>query len=111
MIRQTGGKSALHCKNKVIGAYSLYDRDFAKADTVKFTLYGKAKLDVAKIPEFIASYGNNLKFTMDAKAPYFTYFLKKNSREKNVDARAVIEDFLNGVRENLKIAQDSVKKE
>ena len=66
---------------------------------------------VAKIPEFIASYGNNLKFTMDAKAPYFTYFLKKNSREKNVDARAVIEDFLNGVRENLKIAQDSVKKE
>ena len=27
-----------------------------------------------------------------------------------MDARAVIEDFLNGVRENLKIAQDSVKK-
>ena len=93
-------------------AHTVYMTEISqKADTVKFTLYGKAKLDVAKIPEFIASYGNNLKFTMDAKAPYFTYFLKKNSREKNVDARAVIEDFLNGVRENLKIAQDSVKKE
>ena len=93
-------------------AHEVYMTEISqKADTVKFTLYGKAKLDVAKIPEFIASYGNNLKFTMDAKAPYFTYFLKKNSREKNVDARAVIEDFLNGVRENLKIAQDSVKKE
>ena len=93
-------------------AHEVYMTEISqKADTVKFTLYGKAKLDVAKIPEFIASYGNNLKFTMDAKAPYFTYFLKKNSREKNVDARAVIEDFLNGVQEKLKIAQDSVKKE
>ena len=93
-------------------AHEVYMTEISqKADTVKFTLYGKAKLDVAKIPEFIASYGNNLKITMDAKAPYFTYFLKKNSREKNVDARAVIEDFLDGVRENLKIAQDSVKKE
>ena len=93
-------------------AHEVYMTEISqKADTVKFTLYGKAKLDVAKIPEFIASYGNNLKFTMDAKAPYFTYFLKKNSREKNVDARTVIEDFLNGVQEKLKIAQDSVKKE
>ena len=93
-------------------AHAVYMTEISqKADTVKFTLYGKAKLDVAKIPEFIASYGNNLKFTMDAKAPYFTYFLKKNSREKNVDARTVIEDFLNGVQEKLKIAQDSVKKE
>ena len=93
-------------------AHTVYMTEISqKADTVKFTLYGKAKLDVAKIPEFIASYGNNLKFTMDAKAPYFTYFLKKNSREKNVDARTVIEDFLNGVQEKLKIAQDSVKKE
>ena len=72
-----------------------------KADTVKFTLYEKAKLDVAKIPEFVASYGNNLKFVMDAKAPYFTYFFKKNSREKNVDVRAVIDAFLSGMRETL----------
>ena len=56
-------------------AHAVYMTEISqKADTVKFTLYGKAKLDVAKIPEFIASYGNNLKFTMDAKAPYFTYF-------------------------------------
>ena len=48
-------------------AHEVYMTEISqKADTVKFTLYGKAKLDVAKIPEFIASYGNNLKFTMDA---------------------------------------------
>ena len=76
-----------------------------KADTIRFTLYEKAKLDVAKIPEFVASYGNSLKFTMDAKAPFFTYFLKKNSREKNVDALVVLNDFLKAASEKLKLQQ------
>lgn len=48
-----------------------------KADTVKFTLYGKAKLDVAKIPEFIASYGNNLKITMMPKHRILLIFEEK----------------------------------
>ena len=74
-----------------------------KADTVKFTLYEKAKLDVVKIPELVAIFGNNLKFTMDAKAPYFTYFLKKNSREKNVDVKTVVEKFLDCAAEKLRL--------
>lgn len=65
-----------------------------KGEQLKFTLYEKAKIDPVKIPEFVASYGPNLKFTADAKAPYFMYFLKKNTREKNVDALEVLEKFL-----------------
>lgn len=65
-----------------------------KADTLKFTLYEKAKIDVAKIPEFVAKYGQRVKFTADAKAPYFIYFLKQNSREKKVDTGEVLEEFL-----------------
>ena len=65
-----------------------------KGDMLKFVLYEKAKLDVAKIPVLIAAHGNSLKFTADAKNPYFTYFLKKNSREKNINALEILEDFL-----------------
>ena len=65
-----------------------------KGDTIKFTLYERAKIDVVKIPQLVASYGSNVKFTADSKTPYFTYFLKKNSREKNVTVSEVIEKFL-----------------
>lgn len=65
-----------------------------KADFLKFTLYEKARVDVGKIPELVALYEPNVKFTADAKAPYFTYILKKNSREKKVDAKAILENFL-----------------
>ena len=87
-------------------AHKIYMTEVSqKSDTIRFTLYEKAKLDVAKIPEFVASYGNSLKFTMDAKAPFFTYFLKKNSREKNVDALVVLNDFLKAASEKLKLQQ------
>lgn len=65
-----------------------------KADTIKFTLYEKAKLDVTKIPVLVAAHPNSVKFVADAKAPYFIYFLKKNSREKNKKPLDVLEDFL-----------------
>lgn len=83
-------------------AHKAYFTEVAqKGETLKFTLYEKAKIDVAKLPEFVASYGNNLKFTADAKAPYFTYFLKKNSRDKNVDALEILEAFLTEAGEKL----------
>lgn len=69
-----------------------------KGDTLKFTLYEKAKLDAAKIPELIALYDSNVRFTADAKAPYFTYVLRKNSREKNVDAHTALEKFLSDMQ-------------
>ena len=83
-------------------AHSVYMTEIAqKADTVRFTLYEKAKLDVAKIPDFVASYNNSLKFSMDTKAPYFTSLMKKNSRDKNTDVMAVINKILSDVKQNL----------
>lgn len=72
-----------------------------KGDTIKFTLYEKAKINAAKIPDFVNRYGANLKFAADAKAPCFTYFLKKNNRDKNVDALLVLEQFLEAAQELL----------
>ena len=65
-----------------------------KEDTIKFVLYEKAKIDVGKIPVLIAAHGSNVKFVADAKNPYFIYFLKKNSREKNKKPLDILEDFL-----------------
>ncbi len=65
-----------------------------KGDTIRFTLYEKARIDAAGIPGLIASYGTNLKFTADLKAPYFTYFLRKNTREKNCNPLELLEKFL-----------------
>ena len=65
-----------------------------KAETLKFTLYEKAEIDVVKIPEFVAGFGQKVRFMADAKAPYFTYFLKQNTREKNVGVKEILEEFL-----------------
>lgn len=89
-------------------AHSVYMTEIAqKADTVRFTLYEKAKLDVAKIPDFVASYNNSLKFSMDTKAPYFTFLMKKNSRDKNTDVMAVINKILSDVKQNLCIKKET----
>ncbi len=53
-----------------------------KEDIMKFTLYERAKIDAAKIPEFVACFGTNMKFTADARNPYFTYSLKKSAGAK-----------------------------
>ena len=47
-----------------------------------------------KIPELVAAYDPYVKFQTDAKAPCFIYFLKKNSKVKNVDAMDILEKFL-----------------
>ena len=69
-----------------------------KGDTLRFLLYEKARIDVARIPDLVTSYGQSVTFTADAKAPAFTYFLRKNSREKGRDAREVLEGFLKAAR-------------
>ncbi len=80
-------------------AHQLYFTEVSgKGDTLRFTLYEKARIDVTKIPEFVAGFGQDVKFTADAKAPYFTYFLKKNSRSKNVDEKEVLEQFLTAAK-------------
>lgn len=80
-------------------AHQLYFTEVSgKGNTLRFTLYEKARIDVTKIPEFVAGFGQDVKFTADAKAPYFTYFLKKNSRSKNVDEKEVLEQFLTAAK-------------
>ena len=80
-------------------AHEIYFTEVSqKGDTLRFLLYEKARIDVAKIPELVAVYGQSLKFTADAKTPAFTYFLRKNSREKNRDVREVLEEFLKAAR-------------
>ena len=80
-------------------AHEIYFTEVSqKGDTLRFLLYEKARIDVAKIPELAAVYGQSLKFTADAKTPAFTYFLRKNSREKNRDVREVLEEFLKAAR-------------
>lgn len=81
-----------------------------KGDTVRFRLYERAGIDVTKIPELTAQYAGSVKFTADTKTPFFTYVLRKNSREKNVDALTVIENFLRTAGEILLPAEDPVKK-
>ena len=76
-------------------AHRLYFTEVAqKGESVRFTLYEKARIDVAKIPELVAAYGQKVTFTADPKNPYFTYHLKKNSRDKNMDIKSVVEQFL-----------------
>lgn len=62
-----------------------------KGDSIKFALYEKAKIDVTKIPAFVAGYGSNVKFTADARAPYFTYILKKSTAIKARRGKATIQ--------------------
>lgn len=76
-------------------AHRAYFTEVAERDgNLRFTFYEKAKIDVAKIPELIQAYGASLKFTADAKKPYFTYFIRKNSRDKNADTKERLEKFL-----------------
>lgn len=76
-------------------AHLVYFTEVAqKGETLKFTLYQKARIDAAKIPEFVAGFEPNVRFTADTKAPYFTYFLKKNSKDRGRDAMEVLEGFL-----------------
>lgn len=83
-------------------AHAAYVTEVAqKADAVRFTLYERAGLDAAKIPEFVASYGGAAAFAMDAKEPYFTYFLRKNSREKAADVPELVGRFLKNVVQTL----------
>lgn len=65
-----------------------------KEEQLKFVLYEKAKVDVAKIPEFVAQYEGKVKFVADSKGPYFVYRLKQNSREKVMDVPALVLKFL-----------------
>ncbi len=62
-------------------------------DSLKFTMFERAKIDAGRIPELIAAVPG-LKFTADAKNPYFVCLLGRNSREKNRDVLEVLKQLL-----------------
>lgn len=76
-------------------AHACYFTEIAqKADVLRMTLHEKAKINPAKIPEFVALFDNRMKFSADKKAPSFSYALKLNSREKKKEIQTVLEDIL-----------------
>ena len=69
-----------------------------KGESIRFTMYEKAKVRVEKIPELIEQYKGNLKFTVDAN-PYFTYLKKgKNKKDKDEDVLELVKNVLNDIK-------------
>ena len=69
----------------------------------RLTMFQRAKLDVAKIPEIVAEYKGDLKFQAGQEAPYFLY---RDQRNKNKDCMAMMEK----TKELLKKLDDIVEK-
>ncbi len=79
-------------------AHKYYFTEVAqKGEEVRFTLFERAKVNPAKIPEFVAQYGGKMKFYPDKKMPCFVYLLKMNSRQKET-AMEVIEKVLSDAK-------------
>ena len=61
-------------------AHRLYLTEISeKGNQIRFVLYEKADVNVAKIPEIVQLFRPYLNFRMDAKNPYFVYDKKKGS--------------------------------
>ena len=68
-----------------------------KDSQIKFVLYEKADVNVAKIPEVVRLFQPYLSFKMDAKNPYFIYEKKKGSP----DTTTVVLGFMKVLEEQL----------
>jgi transcription-repair coupling factor (superfamily II helicase) len=64
-------------------------------DTIKFTMYEKAKVNPAKIPALLENYRNTLKFTIDVN-PFFTYTPIK--RKEKPDVISVVKNILSDIK-------------
>ena len=64
-----------------------------KGDEIRFALFERAKMNPAKIPEFVGLFQGKMKFYADKKIPCFVYCMQKNSR-KSESAAEVIADVL-----------------
>lgn len=66
-----------------------------KGDSIKFTMYEKAKVNPSKIPNLLDKYRNTMKFTVDTN-PYFTYIPVK-SKEKP-DTIGLVKNILSDIK-------------
>lgn len=75
-------------------AHRTYIREVVQKDeTLKLTMYEKARVNPAKIPELVAACAA-LKFVADAQNPYFTYTLKGGFRDKKREVLDILEELL-----------------
>ncbi len=62
-----------------------------RGEEIKITMYERAKIDVAKIPQLLENIAG-LKFSPEGKNPYFTYAIGINSRGKDKDILEILEN-------------------
>ena len=72
----------------------------AKEKAITFRFYERAKIDPARIPEFLLRYDGNLQFRAGPDAPQLIYE-ERNSRGKVNDPIAFCAGFLKEMRESL----------
>jgi len=83
-------------------AHACYLKEVSeKGDRISFVFIERAKINPAKIPEFLSAYKNALTFTPEQKGPFFTYYLKKNSRKQKLSVTEVAEQILNAISQSL----------
>jgi transcription-repair coupling factor (superfamily II helicase) len=80
-------------------AHSVYIKEVVQRENeLKLTMYERAQIDPARIPELVAGSGGLLTFVADAKGPFFTYRLAANSREKDRDVLDILQQLLEQMR-------------
>ena len=69
-----------------------------KGESIRFTMYEKAKVCVERIPQLLQEYDGNLSFTVDSN-PYFTFCRKgKNKKDKDENVTELVKNVLNSIK-------------
>ena len=69
-----------------------------KGETIKFTMFERAKVKVEAIPALLEQYKGDLQFKVDAN-PYFTYQKKgKSKKDKDEDILELVKKVLNDIK-------------
>jgi transcription-repair coupling factor (superfamily II helicase) len=80
-------------------AHSVYIKEVVQRDEeLKITMYERAQINPARIPELVEGSEGRLTFVADAKGPFFQYRLGSNSREKDRDVLEVLRQLLDRMR-------------
>ena len=64
-----------------------------KGDTIRFTMFERAKVDAAKIEQLVKESRGKLKFTID-KNPYFVYAKPRKNGKDNEDVLMIVRELL-----------------
>ena len=77
-----------------VKAHHVYVKELVeRPDEIRLMLYERARLNPAALPEFLAGFGDRMKFTAGEK-PALYYRRKKNSRGEETDALKLLGEIL-----------------